>query len=84
LNTKGKLAPNWFYLLMAYMHQMNCNCKPKFSLPGPPRPGDLHGPASQGPRPPLHGWPPVKSAPGLIITYDYFLIVCVIDFFVKF
>jgi len=22
LNTKGKLAPNWFYLLMAYMHQI--------------------------------------------------------------
>jgi len=22
LNTKGKLAANWFYLLMAYMHQI--------------------------------------------------------------
>jgi len=22
LNTKGKLAPNWFYLLIAYMHQI--------------------------------------------------------------
>ena len=37
-----------------------CNCKPKFSLPGP---GGLQGPASQGPRRPLHEWPPVKSAP---------------------
>ena len=30
---------------------------------GPPRPGGLQGPASQGPRRPLHEWPPVKSAP---------------------
>jgi len=95
LNTKGKLAPNWFYLLMAYMHQIQfrlgsglcpgpllreltvlpgppswikvwfklCNCKPKFSLPGPPRPWSLQGPASQGPHRPVHEWPPVKSAP---------------------
>jgi len=41
-----------------------CNCKQKFSLPGPPRPGGLQGPGSQGPRRPLHEWPPVKSAPG--------------------
>jgi len=40
-----------------------CNCKPNFSLPGPPRPGGLQGPASQGPRRPLHEWPPVKSGP---------------------
>ena len=40
-----------------------CNCKPKFSLPGPPRPGSLQGPASHGPRRPVHEWPPVKSAP---------------------
>ena len=41
-----------------------CNCKPKFTLPGPGRPGGLQGPASQsqGPRRPLHEWPPVKSA----------------------
>jgi len=36
-----------------------CNCKPKFSLPGP---RGLQGPASQGPHRPLHEWPPVKSA----------------------
>jgi len=46
--------------------------QPKFSLPGPPRPGGLQGPASQLPRRPLHEWPPVKSAPvsirGSVIT----------------
>jgi len=40
-----------------------CNYKPKFSLPGLPRPGGLQGPASKGPHRPLHEWPPVKSAP---------------------
>ena len=30
---------------------------------GPQRPEGLQGPTSQGPRRPLHEWPPVKSAP---------------------
>ena len=37
-----------------------CDCKTKFNLPSP---GGLQGPASQGPRRPLHEWPSVKSAP---------------------
>jgi len=35
----------------------------KILPPGAPRPGGLQGPTSQGPRRPLHEWPPVKSAP---------------------
>ena len=43
----------------------------KISLPGSPRPGGLQGPAFQGPRRPLHEWPPVKSAPA-----DFLLLPC--------
>jgi len=46
-----------------------CNCKPKFSLLGPPEARSLQGPASLGPRQPLHKWPPVKSAPTTRVSW---------------
>ena len=49
-------------------HKFNSSSSQDFAIASQnlafPGPRGLQGPASQGPRRPLHEWPPVKSAPG--------------------
>jgi len=50
-----------YLFYMSFIHSLSIASQ-NLAVWGPEARG-LHGPVSQGPRWPLHKWPPVKSAP---------------------